>query len=153
MTDSNSADAMKDEAQIRWLIERYYVAIDAKDADLMRSCFTEDAKVVYHDGEGDREIRLGNRDEVLAYLTAGTAWNGPSIHALSSTHVRSTHGVMESTSFAVAYLDVKGKVLVRGLRYNDQFEKGPDGWRIRRRSHKAIWQFNGDSVPSMVPRR
>lgn len=153
MTGIDSATALSDEAQVRWLIERYYVAIDAKDADLMRSCFTEDTKVVYHAGEGDREIRLGNRDELLAYLTAGTAWNGPSIHALSSTHVRIVNGTMESTSFAVAYLDVNGKVLVRGLRYNDQFEKGPDGWRIRHRRHKAIWQFNGDSVPSMVPRR
>jgi len=153
MTDKNSPDALNDEAQIRWLIERYYVAIDAKDADLMRSCFTEDTKVVYHAGEGDREIRLGNRDEVLAYLTAGTAWNGPSIHALSSTHARSAGGTMASTSFAVAYLAVDSKVLVRGLRYEDQFEKGPDGWRIRNRNHKALWQFNGDSVPSMVPRR
>lgn len=141
-----------DEARIRWLIERYYFAIDAKDRERMGSCFTEDALVVYHTGE-PHEVRLEGRAALLSYLEKGTAWNGVSIHALSSSVVQVQGDTATAGSFAIAHLVVAGKVLVRGLRYDDQVVRGEAGWQIRRRDHRAMWQYDATEVPSHVPGR
>ncbi len=153
MNTPSDAKAPSDEAQVRWLIERYFFAIDSKDASLMRSCFAEDVKIVYHSGES-REVRLPDREAVLTYLQAGIAWNGPSIHALSSSVVtlKSADAAQVGT-YAIAHLVTEGKVLVRGLRYDDQVVRQAGGWVIQRRDHRSIWQFDGQSVPSYVPAR
>ncbi len=135
------------------MLERYYFAIDAKDEAIMCSCFAKDALIVYHTGE-KHEVRLNGHAELMKYLHSGIAWNGPSIHALSNSVVKVTGAnTAKASAYAIAHLVVEGKVLVRGLRYDDSIVRQGESWVIKHRDHRSVWQYEAQNLPSHLPGR
>lgn len=142
-----------DEARIRWLVETYCFAIDANDDELLCSCVADDVTIVYHAGE-KHEVRLAGKFELVEYLRRGPAWNCPSIHALSTCVVSITgESTAVASAFAIAHLVNNGRILVRGLRYDDVLTSIAGRWVFQHRTHRAIWQYDADSMPSRLPGR
>jgi hypothetical protein len=58
--------------------------------------------------------------------------------------------------FAIAHCVVgpaeSGIVRVRGIRYLDQYQRRPEGWRIMARKHVPLWQYDANTVGLMPPK-
>ena len=55
-------------------------------------------------------------------------------------------------TFAVAYLATADeRIVVRGLQYLDELERGADGWRITSRQHIPQWQYEAARTPVALP--
>lgn len=138
-----------DIARIRATLERYFHALDARDADSLASCFSEAAEVAYR-GTGAEFTMRGNTaiaHQLIRTVSRFTA----TIHALSNTVIAVSGSTATADSFAVAHVIADGQALVRGLRYRDALTKTATGWRIGRRSHEPLWQYDVPTVPPHVP--
>ncbi len=73
---------------------------------------------------------------------------GPSTHLMTNVTVDLDGDSARADTKAVAYLtnEDAGTVVVRGLRYSDECVRDESGWRLRRRLHRAEWQYQ---VPAM----
>jgi hypothetical protein len=147
---ASSSRVHDDERAIRNVIERYFYAHDTRDATAFASCFTADGEATYEteDGQGvtftvSKIVDWGAR---LARLAS-------TLHQLASLNV-SIHGdTADADTFAVAYLASQDEALVtvRGLRYRDRLVRAADGWRIFRRQHACLWQFQVATAASRLP--
>lgn len=150
MAENSVPPRVSDEAEIRWLLERYYFSIDSKNLDMLRSCFSESLDAIYHFGE-ERQTEFKSFEQFAAYLQKGIAWGGVSIHALSSCVVTfDGPNAAQAGAFAIAHFGVGGKVLVRGLHYNDRLVREDGRWLIHHRRHTLIWQFDGQSAAGIA---
>jgi hypothetical protein len=130
---------LRDEAQIRSVIDRYGRAVDRLDAGLLASLFHDDADIHYGADvfEGD----------ALAYV--------PAILKMAASMVRSQHMMghsmieldgdrahVETYGQAMQMLDGGNGVIEfgTGCRYLDRFERRGDGvWRIAHRQVVVDW--------------
>jgi ketosteroid isomerase-like protein len=133
-------------ARIRAVLERYFHALDARDAESLASCFSEAAQVAYR-GTGAEFMMRGNT--AIAHQLIRTVGRfTATIHALSNTVIVVSGSTATADSFAVAHVIADGQALVRGLRYRDALTKTATGWRIETRSHEPLWQYD---VPTVLP--
>jgi uncharacterized protein (TIGR02246 family) len=133
MSPAVGADA---EREIRALVARYFAALDTRDFDLLRTCFTEDADAEYQDGAWS----LRGRDEIVAKLEIVKQMRS-SIHLTGAVACEVDGFGAKGTVFAVAWLDreqPKG-VAMRGLRYDDRYREDSGQWRIEGRRHRVLW--------------
>lgn len=143
------SDSRHDEEALRKLVERYFHALDERDMDAIGECFTSDAQASFN-GSG---AVLEGRDTILRAFTYISTFP-LSTHVLGNTWIdlEKSTGVVH----AVAYLKASdggggGRMLVRGLRYDDQYCKEGGQWRFRHRSHRALWQYAADFVDPWLP--
>jgi uncharacterized protein (TIGR02246 family) len=139
-----------DESAIRRLIDRYFSAADRQDRDAYCACFTDDATLTTlarPDGGGGT-AHEGIEAVMAAFRTVETF--AASCHVAANVVV-DVHGESASAdTIAVAFVVAKesdGTVATRGLRYRDDLVRHDGGWRIRRRVHSALWQFNSPASP------
>lgn len=145
-----------DEIEIRGLMDRYFAAVDGRDPELLRACFTEDAEFVAlagPDGNGGRPHR--GIDAVVATLE-GTRSYAASCHVTGNIVIEIDGDSAIADTFGVAFvvpsgLPEPGQVITRGLRYRDDLVRRADGWRILRRVHSPLWQSNAVSSPLGLP--
>ncbi|WP_236791797.1 nuclear transport factor 2 family protein [Amycolatopsis sp. GM8] len=130
-----------DEQGIRDACMRYWAGVDQKDADLFGAAFTADAELSLFGGENVVKI---------ADMIAGGRLSGGyahTCHSLANQTVTVTGDTATATSFVVAHLiPDAGPILVRGLRYEDQLVRHGSGWRIARREHHTLWQYDAERV-------
>jgi hypothetical protein len=136
-------------AHILVVLERYFHALDARDAGSLASCFSETAQVAYH-GSG-AEFALRGNTAIAHQLIRTVGRFTATIHGLSNTIIVVTGESATADSFAVAHVIVNGQAHVRGLRYRDALTKTATGWRIETRSHEPLWQYDVQTVPPHVP--
>jgi ketosteroid isomerase-like protein len=125
---------------IRTVIERYFNAIDRRDYDLLATCFTPD---VAFELNLATKIDLHGRDAVVAWMK-GTPKPFASSHALSNTSILVDGEEAHSTTFAVVHVVMEvdgGRVMVRGIRYDDRLVREGEVWRIAQRRHDPLWQY------------
>lgn len=125
--------------EIRAVVDRYATAIDERDWELVRSCFTEDCHADYGRSGSwvGREVFVTALDEMHRDI-------GPTMHRMSNHDVR----VDGDTAVATSYLDALLRVEHRGYtlvhvvaRYADDLSRTADGWRIRRRRCETyLWR-------------
>jgi ketosteroid isomerase-like protein len=134
------AARLLDEQEVRDTCMRYWAAWDRRDLDLYLSAFTPDATVSLFGGKMETRI-------------ADTAAKGKlegkhehSFHAPSSQVVRVTGDTATADTMVLGFLVGEKEVLVRGLRYLDDLERTPEGWRITRRQHFTLWQYDAKRV-------
>jgi ketosteroid isomerase-like protein len=138
-----------DERDIVAVCVRYATAIDDRDWDRLRSCFTPDAVGIYH---ADRPL-IGSEAIEQAIRTAVTP--------LSRTqHLVTNFTVVLDGDEATAqcYLHAQhvrdgvpgGDTYVIAGRYSDRFARTDDGWRIRERRLDRWWT---DGNPEVTARR
>src|SRR5262245_20903255 len=139
---------LEDRSEITELMHRYAEGVRTGSAEAMAACFSDDASIDY--GEGG--VVSGSR-EIGAYFARQLESRAlPSLdERLASTPVVSNLTIeldgdsarCGSTVLAV-HAGLRGGrecVLVRGTRNDDDVVRTSDGWRIRRRVHSTLWQF------------
>lgn len=137
-------------ADDRWgildTVTRYFTAIDRRDFALLREVFTPDVDAVY---EGVQVA--GGIDALLAFVTGTSEIRLPvdvvdlqlSMHLIGNHVVVVEGDVARAESYALAHLVDRPpsgtRMRTRGLRYQDELVRTPQGWRIRRREHLCDW--------------
>ncbi len=110
---------LSERLRVRETIERYFFGVDAQDEGALISCFTDDASAEYHVMTPEHKIVSGGlaiARDVYASCSQFTSSN----HSVSTFVVDITSDVANSNTFAVAHVIVRGKALLRGLRYQDR---------------------------------
>ena len=167
----NRAERRDDAAFVRARLEildvitNYFVTVDHRDFERLRSCFTDDAS-----GDFDGRAVGPGIDAIIAFI-AGT---GPvdypvdivnlqlSQHHVSNHLVEIDGDQAWSETYATAYLvdrPASGpRLRTRGLRYQDELVRGGAGWRIQRRVHVCDWmrldalEWAANGVTPLPPR-
>jgi 3-phenylpropionate/cinnamic acid dioxygenase small subunit len=115
---------------------RYATAVDAKDWDLYRTCFTTDAVIDYTAAGGIR----GNVDEITAWLDEALKNFTSTIHYVTNRAV-TLDG--DTATGRLAYYNPMGldetKLLVCWGYYNDKYVRTAEGWRIAERVEDVAW--------------
>jgi hypothetical protein len=137
-------DPLADRLAIRETIERYFVGLDRRDGEWIAAAFTEDAE-----GEinafGSKSVFKGRA--AFGNFAKGMAQFASSNHALSNVRIVVNGDRASSDTFAIAHLLANDKIMVRGLQYVDDLVRESDGWRIARRTHRTLWQYDVPSTP------
>ena len=144
------ANEVSDRLEIRELVERYFHGLDAKDHRALLDSFAEYATATYFFGTPQATSISGGRaiaDHFIGVVSRFSA----STHSTANLAVMLSGDAAHGETFAVAYVIVGDEVLVRGLRYVDEFIRTSQGWRIRMRKHIPLWQFDARSTPPAVP--
>ena len=132
---------------VRLRLEAYFSCIDRRDWKGLGECFAANASAVYNSGSAKQ---LAGREAIVQRLRVVERFAATN-HTLSNTHISVVDDGARAITLALAHLVPAegGKVLVRGLRYDDELALDAGTWRIRRRAHQPLWQYEAASV---VPR-
>ena len=138
--------------EIKQVLENYFHALDACDGELLGSVFAPDCEVRYHVGTPGEFVQNGHPG-VVGYLVKNMGNYRVRSHATSNTRV-TLNGVdsAKTVTHAIAILWKADKVHVRGLRYEDEFTLADGEWRIVKRRHSPLWQFDADPATPVVPK-
>ncbi|AWZ09618.1 MULTISPECIES: nuclear transport factor 2 family protein [unclassified Streptomyces] len=153
-----SSTAVADELAIRRLLETYLYAVDTKDKTVFRTLFTDDAVLtVMAHPDGTAGIVKTGIEAVVANLDGAAAW-GYSTHVTANAFIRPTgRTTATGDSHATAQLvypataTAPETVIVRGIRYRDEYVKAAGVWKIRKRVFSPTWQYNGASLQIAYP--
>lgn len=152
------AGRAEDELALHRLLDTYLFAVDTKDKTLFRTLFTDDAALTvmaHPDGTGG--IVKSGIEAVVANLDGAAAW-GCSTHVTANAHLRVTaRHTATGDSHATAQLvhpataTAPETVVVRGIRYRDEYARSAGAWRIRKRVFSPLWQYNATAIPLTYP--
>lgn len=144
--ESGALRRLLDEQAVRDACMRYWAGVDQKDAQLFGSAFTADAELSLFGGE--RVVQIA--DMIAAGKLGGDYRH--TCHTLANQTVTVTGDTATADSFVIAHLVPEtGPILVRGLRYQDDLVRDGSGWRIARRQHHTLWQYDAESVVPHLP--
>jgi hypothetical protein len=128
--------ALTDRVEIDDLGTRYATAVDTKDWDQYRTCFTADAVIDYTAAGG---IRAGV-EEMVAWLDQALAGFTHTIHYVTNRAV-TLDG--DRATGRLAYYNPMGltndNLLVCAGYYNDEYVRTAEGWRIAERIEELTW--------------
>lgn len=135
------------QGQVRAVLERYFHAIDAADTAALETCFTADAHFEFNANSDDRRVLVGGR--VIAEFFRERRRNFKAqCHFLNHAEIAVSGDAAAADVFAMSNIVFDDRIAVRGLRYRDQLVLAGDrNWRIARRVHTPLWQYNGTPVP------
>lgn len=122
------------------VLVRYAAGIDGRDWEAVASCFAEDARANY---AGD-QLGPGRASIVSALRDALTA--SASTHLVGGVSIELDGDHARSEQTAVAFRVERGRLLIRGLRYNDRLARHDGRWEISERVHQPIWTAEGGAV-------
>jgi ketosteroid isomerase-like protein len=134
--------------EIEQLKYRYVRALDHKDWELFRSCFTDDATASY----GER-LEFSSADEIVAYMRDTL---GPSMITVHQVHQPEITIEGDTATAMWALMDrvimTKFRFLLDGAStYHDRYQRDADGqWRIAHTGYERIYEqmVSFDDVPS-----
>ena len=148
-TDSYAASLM-DKAAVREVLESYFHGLDAREESRLAACFTEDAVATHHKGS-DSEFALTGGAAIASYfcrlMGAFTATN----HTLGNSVIQVSGDKANADTFAIATVVIEGRVRVRGIKYVDELVRTSRQWRICKRTHIQLWQYEADAVKPSLP--
>lgn len=138
MANASTAQELTDIQEIRRLVERYAFAMDRRNTELMRTCFTPDADLSYFGGLKQFD---GNSfaDSLVVSLTPFKTVN----HSISSIRIEvdGDNATGDMHIFATMMLAESPSVIVRGVHVVDGYAKTADGWKIAKRRHAPFLQY------------
>ena len=111
-----------DEHEIRALIDRYFQAIDTGDEASLASCFSDAATATYYNGTPN-QYELSGGARIASHFYTATRRFTASTHALSSCAIACSGDRATADIQGIANVVIGGKVLMRGLRYQDRLER------------------------------
>lgn len=130
-----------DELEITALLNKYARAIDAKDWDLYRSVFTDDAHIDY----SSAGAAAGARDEVATWLEQGFGAIPLSMHYITNVEILDLDGDL-ATVRAMFYnpMQLPGMTELSycGGYYHHELTRTADGWRSRSLREENVWFVN-----------
>ena len=139
-----------DERDIMRTCLNYARALDGKQWDSLRDCFTPDAVAVYQ-GVGE----CHGVEEIIALCSSGMDFIDRTQHILSNFLV----DVEGDAATSACYLQAQhvrddlpgGSNFIMAGRYRDQFVRRPEGWRIARRELDIWWTEGNHAVIAQKP--
>lgn len=139
--------ALSDQLEMQQVLIRYAHALDARDWELLGSCFTEDATTDYGEIAGIND----GRDAIVTTCRDFLSGLDASHHLIGSVAIESRGD--EGT--AVCYLQAQhvfrgadgGDNLLHGGIYRDRLVRTAEGWKIAHRRLELVWQ---DGNPAVV---
>jgi 3-phenylpropionate/cinnamic acid dioxygenase small subunit len=142
---------LSDRAEIHDVVVRYGWAIDTKDWDLLDTCFTADAYVDYSSNPGGKE---GPYAQIRSWLEKMMSAFPVTQHLMSNIEVqldgdRATARTMVTNPQGAATREGPLHFFFVGGRYDDEFVRTPDGWRIAKRVETTLW-FQGSLPPELL---
>jgi hypothetical protein len=134
-------------AAIRDVFERYFCSLDLGDIEALAACFTPAVSATYQLGRPEERTHMG-RDSLVRQLAENRRRRTSSIHSLGNVDI-TLNGDRAATAVthAVATLVGDGRVMVRGLRYEDRLVCEDGTWRISARMHVPLWQYDVSLAP------
>ena len=127
----------EDEYELRKLAYRYARMIDRRDWDLIPQVFSEDACLSGpgYEMKGHQALRDGLKRIEMYSSTLHCVHN-------QSSHIDVDEGTGELYCVANHLYEKQGTPfkMDMGIRYEDRYVRGPDGWRIAERVLNLIWQ-------------
>ena len=154
--DPSAADALTlaelvAKTRVREVLERYFHGLDAREQDTIAACFTEDAVATHHSGS-ESEFTLTGNAEIARYFCELMRTFTASNHNASNVVVRIQGATATADTFAIATVVGADRVRIRGLRYRDELLEVASRWRICKRVHIPIWQYETQAVKPFLPR-
>jgi 3-phenylpropionate/cinnamic acid dioxygenase small subunit len=117
------------------LLIRYATAIDRRDWELLRSCFTEDCTADYGDVGS-----WNGRDQITEWMRKTHDPLGHSLHRITNPAVAIEGGTVTARSYVDAI--VLGPDNARGAQaagfYDDVVVRTDQGWKIARRRYTMV---------------
>jgi 3-phenylpropionate/cinnamic acid dioxygenase small subunit len=143
---------LADRAEISDVIVRYGWAIDTKDWALLDTCFTAAAYVDYSSNPGGKE---GPYPQIRSWLEKMMSAFPVTQHLMSNIDItldgdRATARTMVTNPQGAATREGPLHFFFVGGRYDDEFVRTADGWKIAKRVETTLW-FQG-SLPTELLR-
>ncbi|TWP50462.1 nuclear transport factor 2 family protein [Lentzea tibetensis] len=146
------------EQAIERLVNIYFQGVDTKDEALYRTIWADDAVfTMFADPDGTGGVTHVGIDACAATVRGAFGF-AASVHAKGNFVANVASGLTATAStLAVANVVLPAtatepsKVLVRGIHYRDEFVRTADGWKISKRIHAPLWQFDQLAVPVGLP--
>ncbi len=131
MPDTTMPD---DRNAIADLLLRYATAIDRRDWDQFRTCFTADVLAEYKDIGTWRGV-----DEITDFMAEVHAPMGPTLHRLSNIDVVVTGDTATARTYVDVVLTFDGGSGLNDIGfYDDDLVRTDDGWRIAHRRYTSV---------------
>ncbi|MFK7896680.1 MAG: nuclear transport factor 2 family protein [Myxococcota bacterium] len=137
-----SHQELSDRAEIQDLIVAEASAMDRRDWERWKECFTPDAAIDYSENDG----AIGAPAEVGAWLSE-VLGQFHSYQHLSSNAEIALDGDLARVR-TMQYIAVKmptsegEQVVFSGIWFRDEIMRTPAGWRIRKRHEELAWRHN-----------
>jgi len=126
---------VNDRSAISELLVRYATAQDARDWELLASCFTDDARLDY-DTSG-----VFDRPQFIEHCRVGLAPMKATLHYVTNHVVDVDGDHARSTSYVLAqHVRADDVTFTLGGSYHDELVRTPDGWRIAARRFVTAWK-------------
>lgn len=125
-----------EETSVSAVIIRYATAVDSRDWDLLRTCFTGDFI-----GEFGPAGTWRGPDEAVSYMIAGSKAAGPSLHRITNIVVNIAGATATARSYVDAIMmpkDTEGQGFQSIAYFDDVLIRASDGWRIKSRRMTRI---------------
>jgi hypothetical protein len=130
---------------MRATIERYFAALDNRQFELLRDVFTPDAIGDWRGEAFTADTILQGVDSIIERVSKVSRFTASThIGGSSAFQVDSPPDTPTVVTHAVSFLKTSGespRVIVRGVRYEDNFILTGGGWRIHHRMHQPTWQY------------
>lgn len=144
---------LEDRAMIEDLVVRYFLAADGDDPDGVGESFTDDATF-----SSSGVNNATGRAAIVDFIGAARRHMGLTVHTPNYV-LCSFRDADRASGLVGAHLELVlgGQSLFGAVRYEDEYVRGPGGWRISRRDmrtiHIAPWAEVGEAFASQLPVR
>jgi len=143
---------------IRRHLERYMSAIDRRDFDAVGDCFTADAEIYMHVKAGDlRSGEFHRGGAAFARAVTRVEKFKSTNHSIANTMIKLNGSKATADSRVTAWLmgEIGGadRVLLRCVHLLDDLILTDAGWKISKRIHMPVIQFDVPASPIEMPHR
>jgi len=134
---TDTVKALDDRAEITDVLVRYAEGLDRRDLQAVRSCFAPRVQAEYAGVVLDPGV-----DALIEHVSVVSTFVG-SMHFIGNIVARIDGDAAHSTCRCVAYVLLDGpdgiRLFMRGLTYEDRWERLSEGFRITQRRHVPEW--------------
>jgi hypothetical protein len=130
---------VSDALALRELVERYAFGCDHRDEALLRTVFADGSVMYIHRPEGISTMQM--LDDI-ARIPTGLARYDKTFHLIGNHRVNVDGDTATGETYCIAH-HVKGTDdYVMTIRYEDQYLRTADGWRVQQRDLRLLWTSN-----------
>lgn len=143
---------------VRRHLEFYMSAIDRRDFEAVADCFTDDAEIRAHVTPGDPqsgELRRGGAEfaKGVRRLEKFKATNHSLANALIKVDGRTATADCRVTALLMGEVDGSDRVFLRSVHVIEDLVLTDAGWKICKRLHMPMMQFEVPASPVIMPHR
>jgi len=147
-----SHQELSDRAEIGDLIVREASAMDRRDWDRWRDCFTQDASIDYSENDG----AVGTPAEVGSWLSSvlGRFHSYQHLSANAEIELDGDRARIRTMQYIAVKMEASDgeRVVFSGIWFRDEVARTDSGWRITRRHEELAWRhnFSPDFLPPVA---